>query len=236
MTFIDVLKYGFYGPTPDKTADLRMMVIFALVTAVVSYLIGSINWGVILSSKQYGKDVRNYGSGNAGATNMMRTFGKRAGAKTFLLDFLKAMVASFVGRIFLGLNGAFIAGFFCIIGHAFPIFFKFKGGKGVVAITAMCFFTDWRVFLIMFVIYAVVIAGYKMVSLASCMVAALYPLVLYPFIGPSLGIIFAFLSSAFVIYFHRENIKRIYHHTESKLNFSKKSKKNEAADTENDGE
>ena len=174
MTFIEVLKYGFFGPTPDKAADLRMMVIFALVTAVISYLIGSISWSVILS-KHYGRDVRNYGSGNAGATNMMRTFGKRAGAKTFLLDFLKAMVASFVGRIFLGLNGAFIAGFFCIIGHAFPIFLKFKGGKGVVAFTAMCFFTDWRVFLIMFVIYAIVIAGYKMVSLASCMVAALYP-------------------------------------------------------------
>ena len=221
MTIIEILKYGFFGPMPEKPAELRLMVIFALVTALAAYLLGSINWGVILSHA-YGKDVRNYGSGNAGATNMMRTFGKRAGAKTFALDFLKAVIATFIGRIFLGLDGAFIAGFFCILGHAYPIYFRFKGGKGVVVITATCMFTDWRVFLIMFVIYAIVLAGYKMVSLASCLVAALYPLVLYPFVGPRLGVIFAFLSSVFVIYLHRENIKRIYHHTESKVNFSRK--------------
>ena len=207
-----------------------------IIIAVIAYLLGSISFGMIVAKLKGGPNLREVGSKNTGATNVLRVMGVKTGLIVFVLDILKALVACIIGRCWMGLNGAMVAGLAVVAGHNWPCFFQFKGGKGVVAITAMCFFTDWRVFLIMFVIYAVVIAGYKMVSLASCMVAALYPLVLYPFIGPSLGIIFAFLSSAFVIYFHRENIKRIYHHTESKLNFSKKSKKNEAADTENDGE
>ncbi len=229
MTFIEVLKYGYFGGTQANPQDLRIIIWISVCCALIGYLLGSINWGVILSRK-YGGDVRNYGSGNAGATNMMRTYGKKAGAKTLLLDFLKATIASFSCRILLGIVGAYIGGFFCIIGHAYPIFFKFKGGKGVVTITALCLWTDWRVFLIMLVIYMIVLFGYKMVSLASCMVAALYPLVLYALTNPSIGVLISLFAGAFVIYLHRSNIRRILDHTEPKLNFHKKEKR--TADTE----
>lgn len=229
MTLVEVLKYGFFGRIEADSSDLRIIVWICIACAAIGYLLGSINWGVILSRK-YGGDVRNYGSGNAGATNMMRTYGKRAGAKTFLLDFLKATVASFLCRILLGIVGAYIGGFFCIVGHAYPIFFKFKGGKGVVTTVALCLWTDWRVFLIMFAIYMIILFGYKMVSLASCMVAALYPLVLYALAGPNIGTLISFFAGAFVIYLHRTNIRRIIDHTESKIDFHKKKK--ESADTD----
>ena len=234
MTLIEVLKYGYFGRIESDSQDVRIIVWMCIACAAIGYLLGSINWGVILSRK-YGGDVRNYGSGNAGATNMMRTYGKKAGAKTFLLDFLKATVASFLCRILLGIVGAYIGGFFCIVGHAYPIFFKFKGGKGVVTTVALCFWTDWRVFLIMFVIYFIILFGYKMVSLASCMVAALYPLVLYALAGPSIGALISFFAGAFVIYLHRTNIRRIIDHTESKLDFHKKEKK-KTEDRSSDGE
>ncbi len=233
MTVAQILTNGLFGGTPEKPQQLQTVVWFMIVCAFIGYLLGSINWGVILSRK-YGDDVRNHGSGNAGATNMMRTYGKKAGAKTLGLDFIKAAVASFAARILLGVMGAYIAGLFCIIGHAYPIFFKFKGGKGVVTISTMCLLTEWKTFLVLLVIYAIVIFGYKMVSMASCMVAALYPLILYMFIGPHIGVIVALISGAFVIYLHRANIRRILDHTESKLDFHKKSKK--ISDEQNDSD
>lgn len=225
MTFVEIMNNGFFGGTQERPQHLQTVVWFLIICAIIGYFLGSINWGVILSRK-YGDDVRKHGSGNAGATNMMRTYGKKAGAKTLGLDFLKATVASFAGRILLGVMGAYIAGLFCIIGHAYPLFFKFKGGKGVVTITAMCIWTEWKTFFVLLVIYAIVIIGYKMVSMASCMVAALYPLILYMFIGPHIGVIVALIAGALVVYFHRANIRRIMNHTESKLDFHKKSKEN----------
>ena len=230
MNISEVFSYGYFAGTPDAPKELRIFVIGVIICAIASYLIGSINWGVILSHK-YGKDIRDVGSGNAGATNMMRTFGKKAGAKTFILDFTKAAVASLIGRVLLGYIGAYIAGFFCIVGHAYPIFFKFKGGKGVVAIAAMCFFTEPIAFAVLLLIYLIVLFGYRMVSLASIMVAALYPLTLGMFMrARGLGVIFAFLSGALVVYLHRANIQRIYDRTENKLNFKKARKESDSTD------
>jgi glycerol-3-phosphate acyltransferase PlsY len=231
MTFSEVMINGFFGGTPERPQPLQTVVWFMIACAIVGYLLGSINWGVILSRK-YGDDVRNHGSGNAGATNMMRTYGKKAGAKTLGLDFLKATVASFAARMLLGVMGAYIAGLFCIIGHAYPIFFKFKGGKGVVTIATMCLWTEWKTFLTLFVIYAIVIIGYKMVSMASCLVAALYPLILYMFGGHPVGVIVALLAGALVVYLHRANIRRIFDHTESKLDFHKKKKESVEENTD----
>ena len=233
MRFADVMYNGFFGGTMEKPQPLQTVVWFMIICAVIGYLLGSINWGVILSRK-YGDDVRNHGSGNAGATNMMRTYGKKAGAKTLGLDFLKATVASFAARLLLGVMGAYIAGLFCIIGHAYPIFFKFKGGKGVVTIATMCLWTEWKTFLVLLAIYAIVIFGYKMVSMASCLVAALYSLILYMFIGPHIGVIIALISGVLVIYLHRANIRRIFDHTESKLNFHRKSSGNQDMEESNE--
>ncbi len=229
MTFSYVFNNGFFGSDLENATQMRTFIWISVVCAVIGYLLGSINWGVILSRKKYGGDVRNYGSGNAGATNMMRTYGKRAGAVTFGLDALKALVASFIGRLLLGSLGAYFAGFMCIVGHAFPVFFKFKGGKGVVVISVMCLLTTPVVFLILLAIYAIVFFGYKMVSLASVTVAALYPLILYMFVGPHIAVLVSFFSGMLVIFLHRTNIKRIFNHTESKIDLSKKKSKSDTS-------
>ena len=235
MTFSYVFNNGFFGSALENN-QIRTFIWLSLLCSLIGYLLGSVNWGVILSKKRYGADVRNFGSGNAGATNMLRTYGKRAGATTLGLDATKAVVASIIGRLIIGSLGAYFAGFFCIVGHAYPIFFKFKGGKGVVVISTMCLLTTPLVFLILLAVYAIVFFGYKMVSLASVTVAALYPLILYMFIGPHIAVLIAFLSGILVIVLHSANIRRIINHTESKIILGKGKKKQQTGKKQDDGE
>ena len=110
----------------DFFADkLALYITFFVIISAVAYLIGSLNFGVIIS-KRYGKDIRDSGSGNAGATNMTRLFGKKIGILTFVGDALKAMISCLIGILLVGSLGGFVAGFFCVVGHAFPVYFKFK--------------------------------------------------------------------------------------------------------------
>ena len=232
MTFFDWLNFGYFGfnyGMPENWSN-TYLAIAAIACSIISYLLGSINCGVILSKEKYGRDIREQGSGNAGATNMLRTYGKKAAIFTFLGDVLKSAIASIVGRLFLGYLGAFVAGFFCIVGHAYPIFFKFKGGKGVVAISTMCLLTNPGVFLIMLVIFVLILVGFKMVSLASVMIMVIYPFVLYNvgYMRPGLHVAIGALGCLLVIYLHRENIVRIYTHKESKISFGKKKKHNKS--------
>ena len=205
--------------------DVRIVVLCAILCAVVAYLIGSINFSVIIS-KTYGADVREKGSGNAGTTNMFRVYGKKAGICTFLADILKTVIVLVLGRLILGLLGAYVAGLFCIIGHAYPLFFKFKGGKGVVCMATMILMTAPLVFLIMFVIFFIILFGFKMVSLASVMCALIYPLILSNmahFEGFfAINILIAMLCSVLVIFLHRKNIVRIFNHEESKISIGRK--------------
>lgn len=228
MTFMDWLNVGYFGFNFGMAENWNgtYLTIATIACAILSYLVGGINCGVILSRKKYGKDIREQGSGNAGATNMLRTYGKKAAMFTFLGDVLKSAVASIIGRLFFGYLGAFIAGVFCILGHAYPIFFKFKGGKGVVAISTMCLLTNPGVFLIMLAIFLTILFGFKMVSLASIMIMVIYPFVLYNvgYMGPGLHVAIGALGALFVIYLHRENIVRIYTHKESTISFGKKKK------------
>lgn len=231
MTFNDWINVGYFGYNygMENNWNSTMLGIAFLICAVVSYLLGSINCGVIISRDKYGKDIRESGSGNAGATNMLRTYGKKAAILTFSGDVLKTVVAVIVGRLCLGYLGAFIAGAFCILGHAYPIFFKFKGGKGVVCISTMCLLTNPGVFLIMLGIFLIVLFGFKMVSLASVMIMVIYPFVLYNVgrMGPGIHVALGALAAWFVVYLHRENIKRIYRHQESTISFGKKKDKKE---------
>jgi len=228
MTFMDWLNVGYFGFNygMENNWNGTYLTIATIACAILSYLCGSINCGVILSREKYGKDIREQGSGNAGATNMLRTYGRKAAMFTFLGDVMKSAVASIIGRLFFGYLGAFIAGVFCILGHAYPIFFKFKGGKGVVAISTMCLLTNPGVFLIMLAIFLAILFGFKMVSLASVMIMVVYPFVLYNvgYMGPGLHVAIGALGALFIIYLHRENIVRIYTHKESTISFGKKKK------------
>ena len=194
-----------------------------LICAVVAYLFGSINCGVLIS-KVLGTDVRTLGSKNAGTTNMMRNFGKKIGIMTFIGDFLKTVIALFICRVIFGIEGAFIGGIFCILGHAYPLYFGFKGGKGVVCIAAMGLMTTPLELLIMLVIFTIILLGFKMVSFASIMSMLIYPFILAKIEGPGAGVIYALICSALVVFLHRKNIVRIFNHTESKISLGKKKK------------
>ena len=228
MSFSEIWSLGYFAEKYPNIHEIgsKPWVIALLVCAVIAYLLGSINCSVLIS-RLYGKDIRNVGSGNAGATNMTRTFGKKAGAFTFLGDFAKASVALAICRLIFGLEGAFIAGIFCIVGHAYPLYFKFRGGKGVVCIAAMGLFTTPLVLVIMLAIFAIILFGFKMVSFASIMTMIIYPYVLFQFEGYGPWIIYASFAALFVVFLHRKNIVRIFNHTESKISLGKKGNNNE---------
>ena len=153
-----------------------------VIIAVVAYLIGSINFSVILSKKMAGFDVREKGSGNAGTTNMLRSVGKKAAAITLICDILKGVVAILIamlaGKILANSNSSLlvqIAGISVILGHTFPIFFKFKGGKGVATSLGVLIMSNWQIGLICLVFALVLIILTKMVSVGSIAAAILYP-------------------------------------------------------------
>ena len=203
-----------------------------LVCMIIPYLLGSINTSIILSKAIFHDDIRNHGSGNAGATNALRTYGKKFGALTFLGDFLKAVIATLIGSLVLsGTIGGAIAGLFVMLGHMFPIFYGFKGGKGVACAAAVVLFLEPISFLILIAFFVIIVLGTKYVSLGSCMAIALFPVIasmiqnLYiAFFGRTLGAIpvVGVIMAALVIYMHRANIKRLLNGTESKLSLGKK--------------
>ena len=153
-----------------------------IIVAVIAYLLGSISFSVIISKKIAGFDVREKGSGNAGSTNVLRTVGKKAAVLTLICDVLKGviavLIATLVGKIWKELDGALLvqlAGIFVIIGHTFPIFFKFKGGKGVATSLGVLLITNWQIGLICLVFALVLMALTQMVSVGSIGAAILYP-------------------------------------------------------------
>ena len=200
------------------------------VMAVIAYLIGSINFSVILSKKMAGFDVREKGSGNAGTTNMLRSVGKKAAAITLVCDILKGvisiLIAMALGRIIEGANGSLlvqIAGVAVILGHTFPIFFKFKGGKGVATSLGVLIMSNWQIGLICLVFALILIILTQMVSVGSIAAAVLYPvLTLFipqNYIVPGNYLIYSIVLAIIIIFNHRENVKRLLNGTENRISF-----------------
>ncbi|MBQ3955616.1 MAG: glycerol-3-phosphate 1-O-acyltransferase PlsY [Clostridia bacterium] len=212
--------------------------LLAVVYILIPYLLGSVNTAIIVSGKFYRDDIRNYGSGNAGFTNIMRIYGKRAAIFTFVGDFLKTVLAILIGWCCFGYLTATIAGFACFIGHIFPVFYQFRGGKGILCLTAMLFMLDWRIFLILLGIFLLVVGMTKYISFGSVLCSLLYPLLFNrlnqarPFTGMWICQILAILIAAIVVIKHWGNLKRIFEGTESKFQFkkSKKTAEEEAAE------
>ncbi len=207
--------------------------IYAVLSVILAYLLGSISFAVVFSKAFMKKDVRELGSGNAGTTNIMRTGGVKLGAITFLCDVLKGFVACLVGKLVFAyafengeqwaVYGAFLCGLACMLGHVFPIFFQFKGGKGIatsVGIFAVC---CWPAILIGLGVFALGVIFTKIVSISS--IAAAITVVgctmIFHFINdPALfwpQAILAILMGILVIAKHSENIKRLIDGTEKKL-------------------
>lgn len=213
------------------------MIIYVLVL-IMAYLIGSINFSILISKKMAGFDIREKGSGNAGSTNMLRTLGKKAAALTLTCDILKGVVpvllAILIGKIANNFNMglyveylAQIAGVATIIGHTFPIYFGFKGGKGVASSLGLILIINWQIGLICLVFALLIMAFTKMVSAGSVTAAILFPVLTVFGVGTQHYIaqgnymIFSIVLAAIVIFNHRSNIKRILSGTENKLSFKK---------------
>lgn len=196
-----------------------------IIVAVLAYLIGSIN-SSILVGRLHGIDIRQHGSGNAGVTNTLRTLGKGAAALVLVGDFLKGVAAVLIGLAISDNIGGLIGGLFSIFGHNWPVYFGFKGGKGILTSLAVVFTIDWRIGLIATAIGVLVIALTRFVSLASIIGAAVLPVLFY-FIESYRGIskihavVFSLIISILAIYKHRSNIRRLISKSESKINFSK---------------
>lgn len=205
-----------------------------VVMAIIAYLIGSINFSVIISKKVAGFDVREKGSGNAGSTNMLRSVGKGAAVLTLLCDILKGVVAILIaigiGNLVKDADKGLlvqIAGVAVVLGHTFPIFFGFKGGKGVATSLGILLMTNWQIGLICLVFALVLMVLTQMVSLGSCAAAVLFP-VLTLFIKEHYIVaeggnyfIYSVILAGIVLYNHRSNIKRMLNGTENKLSFKK---------------
>lgn len=205
----------------------------AILLCMLTYLVGSLNFSIIISKRYHNDDIRNYGSGNAGTTNMLRTYGRRAAVLTLTGDALKAIVSTLFGYTLLGFTGAYVAGFFCILGHCFPIWYKFKGGKGIVTVAFMILMLDPIVFAILFFIFFALVFATKMVSFGSVICVMLFPILLERIEGPGIPIIFAMLITLLVVFMHRENIMRIFHGQESKVDFGKLFARKKKSDTDN---
>ena len=200
------------------------------IVAIIAYLIGSINFSVILSKKMAGFDVREKGSGNAGTTNMLRSVGKKAAAITLVCDILKGVIAILIAmlmnKIFPNSNGALlvqIAGVAVILGHTFPIFFKFKGGKGVATSLGVLIMSNWQIGLICLVFALILIILTQMVSVGSIAAAILYPVltIFIPqnYILPGNYIIYSVVLAVIIVFNHRENVKRLLYGTENRISF-----------------
>lgn len=225
-----IIEYGLYGILIKHFEVTGTEALLWLIPAILpalagGYLLGSICSAVIISKKLFKDDVRNHGSKNAGMTNMFRSFGKKAGLLTLAGDAVKTALSVVLGYLCLGYIGAYLAGLFCMLGHMFPAYYKLKGGKGVVVAAFTILLTEPLVFLVLIVIFAVVLLGTRMVSLASGMTALLYPLMLnglYAVLygdGSAVGMRMpiAVLMTVMILIMHAENFKRIYNGKESKI-------------------
>lgn len=209
---------GFF--LPSEGTDWTGLVLLCLAAAVFSYLCGSVNSAVLVSRGLFGQDIRSFGSGNAGLTNMHRVFGVKGAALTLVGDMLKAVVAILGSMSLVGyLYGGNLALLFCVIGHAFPCFFGFRGGKGVLsAATGICCLSP-VVFLVLIALFLLMVLSTKYVSVGSITAAFFYPLMLSAFFGavPFFMLSTALLTAVLVIYLHRENVRRLIHGEEKKF-------------------
>lgn len=193
-----------------------------LIIAAISYLLGSLSFAIIICKLTLGQDIRTYGSGNAGLTNSYRTMGARKTLLVLVGDIGKAAIALAIGGMLEGTMGKLIAGIFVIVGHVFPVYFGFRGGKGVLVGATMLLFLDWRIFLVAFALFVVAVAITKWVSLGSIIGAISFPISMWCFYHDTKTTIVAACMSLAVIFMHRSNIVRIVKGTENKFSFTSK--------------
>lgn len=233
----EILTTGFagkWGLTYGTPAFFLVMV----VCAVASYLLGSINFAVVFSKAFRHDDVRTHGSGNAGSTNMLRTFGLKMALLTLFCDVLKGALATLLGLFMMPYytGFAYVCALCCMLGHAFPVYYGFKGGKCVATFAGAALVINPPVWILLILSFVLIVYISRYVSLGSVVCAACFPLLInfIPFVtvtledgtlagAPPVAIITSVLMAALVIILHRQNIVRLWQGKEAKISFKKKS-------------
>ena len=229
LTLSEFMYKGWLGLLAENGQIPLVLWIAAIVfCALLGYFLGSLNFAVVISRLKFHDDIRKHGSGNAGATNMTRTYGKAAGVATLLGDIMKAILSVILARLLCGETIAYLTGMCCAFGHAFPCYYRFKGGKCVAVTAAIALVMEPFAFLTIFAIFALVVFVTKYVSLGSIAAAFFYPLILHKLIMNRgyghLSILFVTVICLLVIWLHRENIKRLLDGKENKFSFGKSQK------------
>ncbi|HBR01803.1 MAG TPA: acyl-phosphate glycerol 3-phosphate acyltransferase [Ruminiclostridium sp.] len=204
------------------------MMFRVVLSSIIGYLLGSVNTSIIVGKLFFKTDIREQGSGNAGATNAFRTLGKGAAAAVLAGDFLKGVISCLLGRYLGGelipgvYAGEYAAGLFAVLGHNWPVYFDFKGGKGVLTSFAVLLMFSPMAALICLAAFILIVALTRYVSLGSIIGAAIFPVAAYFCGGPSLLIAVGTFLASLIIIRHRANIQRLLEGSEKKLNFKQK--------------
>lgn len=224
----------------------------AVLTIVIAYLLGSISFSIIFTKLFSHEDIREMGSGNAGTTNVLRSVGAKAAACTFIFDFAKGVLAVFIGKLIFQYfaaayplagvpvwefvqYGAYLAGALCVLGHDFPAFFGFKGGKGVLTSWSIILLIDWRTFLFVIIVFILMVLFTRMVSAGSISAGIAFPINTFLFnylvdcvwkgsVSVTyciISVIAAALLGGLLVWQHRGNIERLRNGTEKKLSVKK---------------
>ena len=241
--FANILQNGLYAVKIAPGAT-DAPILWFLAIALIGYLLGSINSAVLFSRLFFGADIRTKGSGNAGLTNMFRIYGKGAAGLTLLGDILKTVLSILIAGIFFGFNyvsgisvgyACYIAALFCIIGHIKPIYYGFRGGKGVLCCATAVLVLAPIVFLVLFASFALIVYVSRYISLGSIVVAGLLPIALQGYMQTiandsydPIVVLFGFIVAVIVIYCHRSNLGRLWRHEENKFSFHRNTDKKDA--------
>lgn len=228
---------GEFNISNNSTEFYLLAIGFMILAVAVSYLLGSLSSAIIVSRALYKEDIRTHGSGNAGLTNMLRTYGKGAAALTLAGDMMKTAIAVLFTALLFGFSYSggismsgvcYLSGLCAVLGHVYPIFYGFKGGKGVLVTATMAIILTPAVFGILIALFIIIVAISGFVSLGSIIVASLFPIAVclfsYFFGGgiPLLTAICTVFLGVFVVWCHRTNIERLKNGTEKKISIGKK--------------
>lgn len=235
-----IIRHVLTGTEDGSTAAAVTIGVGFVLCILVSYLLGSINTALIVSKCFFHDDVREHGSGNAGTTNVLRTYGKKAAALTFLGDMLKGVVAILVACALFGapdtalegyfhlLNAVYLAGFFVIFGHVFPCFSQFRGGKGFATMVGVLLSLNPFLFLLLFIVYVPLVLCSHYISLSSVVMALFYPMLLsivdqnFRALPHGICTLITVAIGVLITWAHRGNLKRIYEGNERKFYLGKK--------------
>ena len=188
-----------------------------LLCAIAGYLLGSISVSILVTKYIFHADLRQQGSGNAGATNAARVYGLGAGVLTFAGDFAKSILAMLLGRGLGGVTGLAVGGAACLLGHCFPVYYRFRGGKAVSAGAAAALVIDWRIFVLAVAVFALAALLSKTASVSSMSAAGMVAVGTFLFAPSTAQLLLGLFTCALVLFMHRSNIRRLIAGTEPKF-------------------